>query len=121
MASSKGTLSGSTPLRNGPRHWFQSDAATPGPSHTEADSNRAQRRGGNFIASSDEHSAPGIQVQSGVEPRTDANKPTAAFGLRREAKRHAAFGPRPSLEKRSRRFALPPQSKFVLIRVNSWL
>ena len=32
------------------------------------------------------------------------------FGVRREAKRHAALGTRPGLGKRCRRYALPPQS-----------
>jgi peptidoglycan LD-endopeptidase LytH len=52
------------------------------------------------------------------EPRTDTDKlsataaATGGFGLRREAKRHAAFGNLWSCGKRCRRCALPPQSKF---------
>jgi hypothetical protein len=47
----------------------------------------------------------------------DTDKPSAAyaattdFGLRREAKRHAAFGSNRQHGKRCRRCALPPQSK----------
>ena len=36
---------------------------------------------------------------------------TTDFGLRREAKRHAAFGSNRQCGKRCRRYALPPQSK----------
>ena len=47
----------------------------------------------------------------------NTDKPNAAcaattdFGLRREAKRHAAFGSNRQQGKRCRRCALPPQSK----------
>ena len=47
----------------------------------------------------------------------NTNKHSAAcaaatgFGVRREAKRHAAFGSRTTLEKRCRRCALPPHSR----------
>ena len=41
----------------------------------------------------------------------NANESKRFFGVRREAKRHAAFGFEPSQEKRCRRCALPPQSK----------
>ena len=40
-----------------------------------------------------------------------------AFGLRREAKRHAALETLPAVGKRCRRFALPPQSKIFAILV----
>jgi hypothetical protein len=48
----------------------------------------------------------------------DTNEPNAAcaattdFGLRQEAKRHAALEALSVVEKRCRRCALPPQSKF---------
>jgi hypothetical protein len=44
---------------------------------------------------------------------------TTDFGLRREAKRHAAFGRNRSHGKRCRRYALPPQSKSFVIRARS--
>jgi hypothetical protein len=50
----------------------------------------------------------------------DTDEPSAAcaaatgYGVRREAKRHAAFGSRATLGKRCRRCALPPQSKSLL-------
>jgi hypothetical protein len=42
---------------------------------------------------------------------------TNLFGLRREAKRHAALEALSAVEKQCRRCALPPQSK-ILTRVN---
>jgi len=51
------------------------------------------------------------------QPRMNTQRPSAAyaattdFGLRREAKRHAAFGSNRQHGKRCRRCALPPQSK----------
>jgi hypothetical protein len=50
------------------------------------------------------------------QPQMDTDGPSAAcaaptgFGLRREAKRHAALGTRRALGKRCRRSALPPHS-----------
>ena len=62
----------------------------------------------------------GVQGDPRWQPREDTDGHSAActaatgYGVRREAKRHAAFGtPRPHV-KRCRRCALPPQSKTPL-------
>jgi hypothetical protein len=52
-----------------------------------------------------------FQSQMNADKSNTACAATADFGLRREAKRHAAFGVILSHEKRCRRFALPAQSK----------
>ena len=52
------------------------------------------------------------QRRKGAERRRQPN----LFGLRREAKRHAALEARSAVEKRCRRCALPPQSKILAIR-----
>jgi hypothetical protein len=57
----------------------------------------------------------GIQRKGAKRPRRSAAEPKPnLFGLRREAKRHAALEVATTVQKRCRRCALPPQSKIGL-------
>jgi hypothetical protein len=56
-----------------------------------------------------------ISTQRHSEAKPQAN----LFGLRREAKRHAALETLSAVEKRCRRCALPPQSKIFAARKGS--
>jgi hypothetical protein len=61
---------------------------------------------------------PGTQndfQRKGIERRSR----NQIFGLRREAKRHAALAPRSAIEERFRRCALSPQSKIFSARGGS--
>ena len=51
----------------------------------------------------------------GAEKRRAAELQPSVFGLRREAKRHAALEALSPAEKRCRRCALPPQSKIITV------